>query len=197
MSEGGRTRPRHERAPADLASLVGVLERHGVQYVVSGSVAALLHGVAVRHNDLDVVPSLDATNLRRLVQVLEEIEATPDSFGHWETRPDGERRWIEEETPQAKFEQWKPDAGDPASLDHLYRTRHGDFDVVPEVTGAYGPLMRRAVERRLARVSVWVAHVDDLLATLTVARRAQHAERVRSLREIQAREHGRPESGRC
>jgi len=32
-----------------------------------------------------------------------------------------------------------------------------------------------------------LAHVDDLLAILTVARRAKHAERVKSLREIQAR----------
>ncbi len=185
-----RKPPRHERAPADLESLVKVLERHGVRYVISGSVAARLHGVALRHNDLDIVPDLDAANLRRLFRVLEEIEATPNSFGHWETRSDGERRWIEEETTEEKLEQWKPDSGDPVSFDHLYRTRHGDFDVVPVVTGAHAQLMRRAVERRLAGTAVWVAHVDDLLATLTVARRAQHAERVRSLREIQAREGG-------
>jgi len=187
MKEANKTRRRHQRAPADLASLVEVLGRHGVQYVISGSVAALLHGVAVRHNDLDVVPDPATSNLQRLFRVLEEIEATPNGFGHWETQPDGERRWIEEETTLAKLEQWRPDAGNPASFDHLYQTRHGDFDVVPEVTGGYGRLMRRAIERRLAGTTVWVAHVDDLLATLTVARRAQHAERVRSLREIQAR----------
>jgi hypothetical protein len=47
--------------------------------------------------DLDITPALDPENLARLAAALLEMEAMldPDSPpGHWETQPDGERKWV-------------------------------------------------------------------------------------------------------
>lgn len=188
----GRGRPRHPRRAADVPRLVAALERRGVRYVVCGSVAAKVHGVDLIHRDFDVVPDLDAGNLQRLFDVLRDIEASPDGFGHWETEADGRRRWIGEEATPEMLEAWAPHAGDVSSFDHLFRSRHGDFDVVPDLAGRYETLRLRAVRRSVAGLEAWVAHLDDLIASLEAADRPKHAERTRRLREIRAREATEP-----
>ena len=47
--------------------------------------------------------------------------------------------------------------------------------------------MERAEKLPAYNQLIWVAHVDDLLATLTIPRRPKDANRVRQLREIQYR----------
>jgi hypothetical protein len=178
--------PRHPRAPAEVPRLVAALAARDVRYVVSGSVAARLHGLALRPNDLDVVPDLDPRNLARLFDVLRDIEATPDGFGHWVTEG-GRRRWIAEETTPERLATWAPDAADLRSFDHLFRSRHGDFDVVPELTGGYAALASSAVRKVVHGTPVWVAGIDDLVATLEIARRPKHAGQIEALRALQAR----------
>ena len=58
-------------------------------------------------------------------------------------------------------------------------------NVVPEVSGTYDELIARAVRLNSYGVSFWVESVEDLLATLTVPRRAKDRERVERLRAIQ------------
>jgi hypothetical protein len=167
------------------------LERQGVDYVVTGSVAALLCGVSVRPGDLDVTPSLDRENLERLAKALVELGARqyPEApFGRWETGDDGERSWVTFEptdVDRAKRAAWRPDPDDPASFDHLLATVHGALDVVPEIAGAYEDLRARAARVEVEGVQVWVEAISDQLATLTVPRRARDVERVRALRAIQ------------
>lgn len=177
--------PVHPRAQADVPRLVAVLARHDVRYVVTGSVAARLHGVALEHRDFDVVPDPDPDNLRRLFDVLREIEAMPFGFGHWVTDDDGRRRWITEEATPERFAAWAPRVDDPASYDHLFPTRLGDFDVVPELTGRYEVLVRRAVRLDVEGVPVFVAHVDDLAGPLEAAGKPRHLERLARLRALQ------------
>lgn len=179
--------PRHPRAPVDVAACVRALERHDVRFVITGSVAARLHGVALEPRDLDIVPDLEPGNLARLFRVLDEIEATPEGFGHWETEDGGRQRWIVEEAPPERLARWRPDAADLASIDHLYMTRHGDFDVVPVLTGAYGALRRGAVAKEVSGMGVLVAGIDDLLTPLAAAGRPRHLERAARLREIRDR----------
>ena len=139
--------------------------------------------------DLDITPALDVDNLARLAQVLESIEARQDPqapFGHWERADDGEQHWVETaSTPEAVTARanWRPDPADPSSFDYLLQSRHGALDVVPG--GTYDELKTRAVRLDVDGVSFWVESVEDLLATLTVPRRAKDRERVERLRAIQ------------
>jgi hypothetical protein len=166
------------RQPPDVPALLSLLDEHGVRYVVTGSGAAMLHGVELVPGDLDVTPALDHENLERLAGLLEAIRAQPDpeAFGHW--GEDG--RWVRREpTPEELVA--KPDPADPDSFDHLYESDHGAFDVVPRLAGTYDELRTRAVELD----GVWVESIADLLATTTVPRRDKDAESVRLLRELQ------------
>ncbi|MHC5212615.1 MAG: GNAT family N-acetyltransferase [Planctomycetota bacterium] len=178
-----------ERRTADVAALLSGLEQHGVRYVISGSVAERLHGVPHRHRDLDVVPDPTPGNLARLFALLHAIAARPFAFGHWEDAPDGRRRWIEtQETPERLAElraAWRPRADDRTSWDNLYLTDLGDLDVVPELTGRFADLARRAVPMQVHGVPVLVAHVDDLLDKLTLAGRTRDEARVRALQALQ------------
>ena len=106
--------------------------------------------------------------------LLEEIEAgldPDDPFGRWETQPDGERKWVADEaTPERVAERamWRPDHSDVATFDHLFRTRHGNFDVVPEISGTYDMLVKRAVRTSPHGHDILVVHIDELLAALTL-----------------------------
>ena len=180
-----------KRQTPDVTTLLRVLGEAEVEYVVTGSAAAMLHGVRLVPGDLDIAPALDVVNLMRLAQVLESVEARQDPrapFGHWEHGDDGEQHWVETAaTPEAVSARasWRPDPADPSSFDHLLQSKHGALDVVPEVSGTYDELISRAVRLDNDGVSIWVESVDDLLATLTVPRRAKDRERVERLRAIQ------------
>jgi hypothetical protein len=56
---------------------------------------------------------------------------------------------------------------------------------VPDLSGPYDRLIQRAVETSALGQRIWVAHIDDLLAALTVPRRKKDAARVHQLRELQ------------
>lgn len=65
-----------EDAPAlDLQRIIEVLDRHGVEYVVVGGVAARLHGARRMTMDVDVCPAWQEDNLARLAKALTELEA--------------------------------------------------------------------------------------------------------------------------
>jgi hypothetical protein len=174
-----------------VAALLDALDAHGVLYVVTGSVAALLRGVQLEPGDFDVTPSRDVENLERLTQALIDLGAHLDPeepFGHWTVGEDGERHWVEFEPTTADRQaraQWQPNPSDIASFDHLMRTRHGTLDVVPEVAGTYEDLRSRADPIEIGGRQVWVESIADQLTTLTVARRQKDAARVRALRAMQ------------
>jgi hypothetical protein len=176
----------HPDRPPDVPGLLAVLEEHEVVFVLGGSVAAMAYGVALQPGDLDIVPDPDPANLKRLVRVIRTVEGRPAGpFGSWETQPDGERKWIARSTTPQEAAGWTPDPGDIASLDHLLRTRNGNLDIVPEILGTYAHLKERAVRLDAFGCTVWVAHVDDLLARLTVPRREKDVTRVQALRAVQ------------
>lgn len=179
-----------KRQPPDVNALFRVLGEAGVNYVVTGSAAAMLHGVRLVPGDLDITPALDHDNLTRLAAVLESIEARQDPrapFGHWEHGEDGEQHWVETaQTPEAIAARanWRPNAADPASFDYLLQSRHGALDVVPEVSGTYDDLIPRAVPVTIDGLRVWVESIPDLLA-LSVPRRVKDRDRVEQLRALQ------------
>ena len=168
-----------------------MLAAHTVRYVVTGSAAALLHGVPLEPGDFDITPSLEPDNLQQLARALVELGARryPDEpFGRWQSTDGGERSWVSFEPTAADREaraRWRPDPADVASFDHLLWTQHGALDIVPEIAGTYEELRPRAVPIDLERRRVLVESIGDLLASLTVPRRENDAARVRALRSLQ------------
>lgn len=176
----------HEARPPVVGTILKVLVEMDLQYVITGSVGAQLYGVDLEPGDLDIVPRMDSVNLDRLTRVLDVLEARPAGpFGEWTTLPNGEMKWIARLTTDEEIKAWTPSIHDESSLDHCYRSRLGNFDVVPRVTGTYEVLMRRAIQIPAFGCTPWVAHLDDLLARLTTPRRDKDAARVAQLRELQ------------
>jgi hypothetical protein len=63
------------REPADPAAIFAALAVHEVDYLVVGGVAVLVHGYPRLTLDLDILPSPDVANLRRLAAALAELRA--------------------------------------------------------------------------------------------------------------------------
>ena len=61
--------------PLDPQRLFAVLERHLVEYVLIGGLAAVLYGSALVTNDADICPDRDHANLERLAAALQELHA--------------------------------------------------------------------------------------------------------------------------
>jgi hypothetical protein len=55
--------------------IIEVLERHGVEYVVVGGVAAVLQGAPVTTIDVDALFKVDGDNVARLFAALAELDA--------------------------------------------------------------------------------------------------------------------------
>lgn len=170
----------------DLASLVETLDRHGVAYVVAGSVAATAHGVeGVVAGDLDIVPATGADNLLRLASALAELEAEAGpELGEWRMDEDGEYEWVQDgvRRPIRAL-----DPTDASTFDHSFVTAFGRLDVVPVVAGTYDELHARASLRHIDGRQVRLAHPVDILAGMTRPRRRKDVPRVRQLRHIAAR----------
>jgi hypothetical protein len=168
----------------------------GVRFVVAGSVATMLHGGQHMPGDLDIVPDIAPDSLARLASVLKDIEATVsqvDRVSTWGRTVEGEWKCHQREaTPEERqaLLNWAPTPEDPGSFDHLLHTRFGNLDVVPTIAGTFSELKPRACVIQHGGTTVLVAHVADLLATLTVPRRAKDKERVRFLRNLQMQQEG-------
>jgi len=61
----------------DPGGLIAVLNRHGVEFVVIGGIAAGLQGAIWATADLDICHSRSQANLRRLATALADLEAVP------------------------------------------------------------------------------------------------------------------------
>ncbi|MGI9016131.1 MAG: nucleotidyl transferase AbiEii/AbiGii toxin family protein [Euzebya sp.] len=59
----------------DAERIIEVLNRHGVDYVVIGGFAAVLHGSPRTTADIDITPSAERSNLLRLGAALTELAA--------------------------------------------------------------------------------------------------------------------------
>jgi len=140
----------------------------GVQYVVTGSVAASAWtgAEASPPGDFDIAPELSAENLARLAALLDRCGARP---AH---RPEWKRTLSPEECAR-----WRPRPATAEQLDHLLETPWGLLDVVPRISLEYDRLMERATPVDAWGFRVWVAHPEDLLETLRPDRHVKHRRR--------------------
>ena len=155
-----------------MRAMLRQLRDAGIDFVLTGSVAAVAYGVAAEPNDLDIAPSPDSKNLSRLAEVL----------GAWRAKPHFEPgRWPE--MAEEDCEQWTPEPASADNLDHLYETAYGLFDVVPWRSGTYEELAPRALPASLDGHHVLVAAPCDLIPHLRL-HKEKHQLRAPYLEEL-------------
>ena len=140
-------------AAFDPLAILGVLNRHGVRFVVIGGIAAGLQGAMWATTDLDIVFARDREDLVRLAAALDELEAEPVDL------PAGVR---------VRLDASRLNAGDVWTL----MTRYGRLDLLGEPTPglAYQSLAERS--RTIHGEQTYrVASIADLIAMKRAAGR--------------------------
>jgi hypothetical protein len=164
-------------AEPDLAELLGVFERHGVRYVVIGAQAAVIRGVPLVTEDLDVTPARDRENIVRLADALVELEPRLRTS----SEPEGLPFPVDPEL-LATADTWN------------LTTRLGELDLAfaPAGTGGYDDLRRDATLVELASgLVVPVASLADVIRSKEAAGREKDRAQLplmrRTLEETRAR----------
>jgi hypothetical protein len=154
------------------AKILEVLQRHDVDFVLIGGLAAAAHGAPYPTYDVDVVPAGDPTNLARLCDALHELNARVRAEG------------VEGGLP------FDHDAGSLAALSvwNLV-TDHGALHLcfVPSGTEGFADLKREAVRTPTFGVVVRLASLGDVIRSKQAANRPKDQLVLPSLREILSR----------
>lgn len=169
-----------EVQPLDSERILTTLDAHGVEYVLVGGVACLIHGSTRVTVDADIVPSTSPENLERLLAALRVLGAA--------VFVPGARLRLEAGEP------WEVEAlrrGGGALLDAEawhFSTDAGPIDVVLEAAGVggYGPHLARAETREIFGVRVQVAGLDDLIASKEALGRERDHSVLQELYEIRS-----------
>jgi len=154
------------RAELDVARILRALTQRGVDFVVIGGIAAVLHGSARNTFDLDLCFATDGANLDALGEVLVSLHA---------------RLRGVDDVP------FVPDAATLRRIEVLtLSTDAGDLDVLTRPSGAptFDVLRRRADRFDVGGFAVLVASVDDLIAMKTAAGRPKDREVLAELETI-------------
>jgi predicted nucleotidyltransferase len=163
MSEAPRFRP---------ASLLAVLNRHQVRYVIVGGLAARVHGSVVTTGDVDICPADESDNVEQLVVALEELAACV---------------YADEATPALPMPADAAFVRGQAVLNTL--TRYGRLDLVwqPQGTGGFPELDANAVTYELLGERARVASIDDMIAAKAASGRDKDQRVLAELRFIRDR----------
>ena len=153
-----------------LHSMLRRLVEAGVDFVVVGGVAVIMHSTPRFTQDLDISYATDQANLDRLGEVLVDMGAR--------------LRDMDDDVP------FVPDG---RTLRHAQlltlATPEGDIDLLAEPDGSpgYAALKRRADELDFDGVVVCIASIDDLLAMKHAAGRLKDLIDIESLEAARAR----------
>jgi hypothetical protein len=159
-----------------MPELLRTVRAHEIDWVLSGSTVLAVYGADLEPNDLDLVPSPEPANLRRIADLLVELEAVPAHFPDWADSPS-----VDE------CRAWRPEPLTLQQLDHLFVTRLGMLDVPPEITGTYAHLRAGATQLELFGVPVWVCDPDEVLRRLPVRPRPKDRPRAATYDAIRHR----------
>ncbi len=150
-------------------AIFAALQRHDVDYVAIGGIAANAHGSRRLTLDVDIVPAPEESNYDRLAAALDELSAP-------EVAVDSSFRELD---PRDSFDLAR------ATILKL-PTAAGDLDVLNRAVGAppYGDLRRRAIEVEVRGASVRIASLDDLIAMKRASGRPQDLRDIAELTDI-------------
>lgn len=149
--------------------IFAALNAAGVDYVVIGGLAAVLHGSPLRTGDADVCPALDDANLERLATSLTALGAA-----------------IRTETGEPVSTPWSGKLLGNAEMWNL-TTSSGDLDIAfsPAGTTGYDDLIADAATYELeGGVLVVVASLADVIRSKQAANRPKDLEALPVLQEL-------------
>ena len=137
----------------DVAEVVRVFARHGVEYVLIGGQAAVVSGAPVFTYDFDACYARSDTNLVRLVAALKDLEARLRVA-----------KMSDEEAEDLPFRIDVPTLS--SGLNFTFNTRAGAVDVLglPAGVAGFEQLRANAVEHDIAGEKVLVASIRDLVS---------------------------------
>lgn len=151
----------------DPTALLELLVRRGVDFVVIGGIAAVLHGSPRNTRDLDVCFATDEGNFEALGNALLDLDAT--------------LRGVSDNVP------FVADAATLRKVELLtLSTSRGPLDVMVRPAGAPAfNRLRRAAERQdLGAFSVLVASLEDLIAMKRASGRPKDLVDIEELEQI-------------
>ncbi|MBV8941024.1 MAG: hypothetical protein JO240_04765 [Solirubrobacterales bacterium] len=156
------------RSELNAQEILRRLTARGVDFIVVGGIAAVLHGSAQMTFDLDICYATDRSNIEALAEVLLELRARLKD--------------VQDEVPFAA------DAQTLRRVEMLtLSTDLGELDVLARPAGSPGyESLRRSAERfDLGGYSVLVASIDDLVAMKLAAGRTKDLAAAEELAAIQ------------
>ena len=163
--------------PLDSESLVGLLDRHGVAYVLVGGLAAVAHGAPRATFGIDIVPRRELDNLQALAAALRAANAR--------LRVPGVAEPLDVPLDGSTFGRYEVST---------WRTSHGDIDVIvgtPKRDGGqlapFDELAARAHRRRAFGVAILVADLDDIIEAKEALDREPDRMALPELRELRDR----------
>jgi len=134
-----------EREEPDFISILDLLTRHGVEFMVVGGVCGALHGAPIATFDLDVVHSRKPENVARLMKALDELRARSRVHPEQDLKP----RRTHLESPGHQ----------------LLMTDAGPLDLLGTVGKGrgYEDLVKHCVEMQVGSMHVKVLDLDTLI----------------------------------
>ena len=148
----------------DLERVAEVLRKHGVDYVMVGGLAVVLHGGETTTQDIDLAFESSFVNFERLADALQELEAKPKRWNPGEfrlQRSDLASQWL-----------------------HL-ESSAGDIDLLERTPGVpYEELRLNAEQFSVGSSKIEVASLRDLITMKTVAGRSKDAQHLAELEAI-------------
>jgi hypothetical protein len=152
-------------------SILEVLHRHQVRFVLIGGLAAVLHGSPFPTEDVDITPQRSSENLDRLATALTELNARVRTEAH----PKGQEFQL---TAVSLL----------AATNWNLVTDHGSLDLVfmPDGTTGYPDLARDAEDVEIRDVTIAVSALADIIRSKQTANRLKDQRVLPTLREILA-----------
>ena len=152
--------------PFEPRSILEVMVRNGVRFIVIGGVAGQLHGSNSYTYDVDICYARTPENIERLSTALQEIGVT--------------LRGADEGLP------FKPDARTiKAGLNFTFKTPLGDLDCLGEASGyTYEVLAPNAHPAALGGLTVEIADLDDLIRMKRAAGRLKDLVEIENLSKL-------------
>lgn len=153
--------------------ILETLVKHGVDFVLIGGLASVIHGAPYSTIDVDVVPELQTSNLDRLASALRELEATlrqaDESNG---TQIDFDGKGLKKALPDFGFLRFDTKYG---YLDLLYK---------PAGTEGFRDLARSAEEENVGSVQVRIAGLEDVIRSKQAVGRPRDLQQIPTLRRL-------------
>lgn len=140
----------------DPESIVRVLERHGVDWILIGGFAAVIHGSPYVTTDIDVVPAPGEENLRRLSEALREMHA---------------RVWTNDVPEGLPFDHSAESLADGRIWNLVTDFGRLDLTFEPSGTRGYDDLIRGSVRLEILGSEVMVASLADVIRSKEAAGR--------------------------